>query len=111
MGPLVVSMPRTNYSSFGNADETACSQLIGGQSEEEMLLGWQMAGRLSKKVGWPVFISTSLVETFTNTTAGGSDTSDIDGSLMGGSMVALQAASYAEKEVARIILDRQAASS
>ena len=111
MGPLVVSMPRTKYSSFGNADETACSQLVGGQSEEEMMMGWQMAGRLSKKVGWPVFVSSSLVGSLMNNSDGSGDMGDLHGSIMGGNMVALQAASHAEKEVARIIMERKAASS
>lgn len=104
-------MPRTKYSSFGSADETACSQLVGGQSEEEMMMGWQMAGRLSKKVGWPVFVSSSLVGSLMNNTDGSGDVGDLDGNIMGGSMVAIRAAAYAEKEVARIILERKAASS
>jgi len=71
MGPLVVAMPRTNYkgafSSGGannNQGESSCSQLIGGDSEDQ-LIGWQMASRLSQRVGHPVFVSCSLTTSMT----------------------------------------------
>lgn len=63
MGPMVVAMPRSKYVGFGassNDDSAPCSQLISSSNDEEMMLGWQMASRLTKKVGWPIFVSTSL---------------------------------------------------
>ncbi len=63
MGPMVVAMPRSKYVGFGassNDESAPCSQLISSSNDEEMMLGWQMASRLTKKVGWPIFVSTSL---------------------------------------------------
>lgn len=60
MGPMVVAMPRSKYAGVGSIDEAPCSQLISSANDEEMMLGWQMASRLTKKVGWPIFVSTSL---------------------------------------------------
>jgi hypothetical protein len=92
-GPLVVAMPRSKYTGFGSNDEVPCSQLIGGANDEEVMLGWQMASRLTKKVGWPIFVSTSLYQNDTSMNELG------DTSL-------LHAAALTEKKIGDIILKR-----
>jgi hypothetical protein len=58
MGQLVVAMPRTSYQgAFGGVVDASTSQLLGGDSEEDQLLGSQMASRLSAKLGYPIFVS------------------------------------------------------
>lgn len=94
MGPLVVAMPRTKYQGLGG-NESACSQLISGENDEEMMLGWQMASRLSKKLGIAVFCSCSF----------GFDASDIvlQGGNLSDGVETIEAAALAEKEVGNII--------
>jgi Proteasome assembly chaperone 4 len=58
MGSVVVGFPRTQYKGSGSG-EAACSQLLGGDSEDQ-ILGWQMAGRLSQQLGYPIFVSCAL---------------------------------------------------
>lgn len=58
MGSLVVGFPRTQYKGSGSG-EASCSQLLGGDSEDQ-ILGWQMAGRLSQQLGFPIFVSCAL---------------------------------------------------
>lgn len=58
MGSVVVGFPRTKYKGVGNG-EASCSQLVGGDSEDS-ILGWQMAGRLSQQLGYPIFVSCAL---------------------------------------------------
>ena len=58
MGSVVVGFPRTQYKGSGSG-EPACSQLLGGDSEDQ-ILGWQMAGRLSQQLGYPIFVSCAL---------------------------------------------------
>ena len=99
MGSMVASMPRVNYSGAGTKGEAPCSQLIGSSNEEEMLLGWQIASRLSEKVGWPVFVSCSL-----GTNVAG--TEGLEGPTLGGSLAQL-AAGFAEKEVRKILMKRK----
>ena len=62
MGQLVVAMPRTSYKgAFGTNDrEASCSQLIGSVSNEDQMLGNQMASRLSTKSGMAIFVSCQL---------------------------------------------------
>lgn len=95
MGPLVVAMPRSKYVGLGSDGEAPCSQLIGGDNEEEMMLGWQMASRLTNKVGWPVFVSSSLYKNDSSIQGFGDDSS------------LLHAAAMAEKKVGDIILKRK----
>ena len=87
-----------------------CSQLISSPNDEEMMLGWQMACRLTKKVGWPVFVSTSLNKNNDATSA------YLDQRMEGGMMgmegfVDSSSISYcaalAEKKVGEIILKRK----
>jgi len=58
MGALSVAMPTPTYAK-STINETPNSQLLASSSEEEMMAGLQMASRLSRKVGWPVFVSSS----------------------------------------------------
>ena len=102
MGPLVVAMPRSKYAGVGSHDEAPCSQLISGANDEEMMLGWQMASRLTKKVGWPIFVSTSLDK---NNEVSLNKVEGIEGFDI--SSVLLSAA-LAEKKVGEIILRRKA---
>lgn len=102
MGPLVVAMPRSKYAGIGSHDEAPCSQLISGANDEEMMLGWQMASRLTKKVGWPIFVSTSLDK---NNEVSLDKVEGIEGFV--DSSISLSAA-LAEKKVGEIILRRKA---
>lgn len=107
MGPMCVSMPRTNYQGMGS-NESAISQLIGGLNEEEVILGNHMAARLSKKIGRPVFVSSSLGDMGSL----GSTTTSMDGDGLAGNSfgdvgsLAVHAAALAEKEVGRILLEK-----
>lgn len=109
MGPMCVSMPRTNYQGMGS-NESAISQLIGGLNEEEVILGNHMAARLSKKIGRPVFVSSSLGDMGSL----GSTTTNMDGDGLAGNAfgdvgnLAVHAAALAEKEVGRILLENMA---
>ena len=58
MGSLVVGFPRTQYKGSGSG-EASSSQLLGGDSEDQ-ILGWQMSGRLSQQLGFPIFVSCAL---------------------------------------------------
>lgn len=102
MGPLVVAMPRTKFSGVSrNSEEAPCSQLISGSSDEEMMLGWQMASRLSRKIGWPIFVSCSLGNNITGIESG-SAMNDFNG------LSAQRAAAFSEREVGKILADRKA---
>lgn len=95
LGPVVVGMPRTKYQGLGG-DEPACSQLIAGMDEEEMMLGWQIAARLSKKLGIPIYCACSLSD-------GLGSSQSFDFNKMSDGMVTIKACALAEKEVERII--------
>ncbi len=108
MGPLVVAMPRTKYAGMSGTDEAPCSQLIGGDNEEDIMIGNSMACRLTQKVGKPVFVSGSLES---GNGDGGCSTTALDG-LQGNAFgdinsleLTQQACSLAEKEIGRIILE------
>ena len=108
MGPLVVAMPRSKYAGFGSNNEVPCSQLIGGPDDEEMLLGWQMASRLTKKVGCPVFVSTSINSS--NGLGENSSNHDDNGTVLVRDLdesSVLHAVAMAEKTVGDIILKRK----
>jgi hypothetical protein len=60
MGQLTVAFPRTKYQgAFSGTGESSCSTLTGGHSDDQVL-GWQMASRLSQKLGYPIFVSCAL---------------------------------------------------
>ncbi len=116
MGPMVVAMPRSKYAGLGGGSsedvQVPCSQLISGPDDEEMMLGFQMASRLAKKVGWPVFVSSSL-DTNTNNSSDASMNMDRVEGMEGGfgfgdSSSVSYAAALAEKKVGEIILKRKA---
>jgi len=120
MGPLVVSMPRFKYigmsssSSSSTNGESPCSQLIGGENEDDQMIGWQMASRLSKKFGWPVLVACSLACTGTGTGTMGEGSATIvasdavsgDISINAAALQAHRAAALGEKEIGRILTDK-----
>lgn len=59
MGSLGLAMPRKRYAGM-QSDIPSYTQLIGGSSDEDMILGSGMACRLSDKLGFPVFVSLSI---------------------------------------------------
>jgi hypothetical protein len=61
MGPLALSMPPRNVRGVDDAAAVASStQLLGGSSEDDMILGHQISARLARRIGWPIFVSCSL---------------------------------------------------
>jgi len=61
MGPLLVSMPRSNYQgTFSASNESASSKLIGAINEDEEMMARQMSARLSRRLNRSVFVSCSL---------------------------------------------------
>jgi len=99
MGPMVVAMPRTKYSGFGSDNQSPCSQLIASPDEEEMMIGWHMASRLSRKFGCPIYASTAL----------GSNHASVNtlecGAIDGCSVQT--AAAFAEREIGEILMKRR----
>mmetsp|Transcript_14040 Transcript_14040/g.30494 ORF Transcript_14040/g.30494 Transcript_14040/m.30494 type:complete len:239 (+) Transcript_14040:220-936(+) len=113
MGPMALSMPRATYqhstasgSASSAVDELATTQLIGGESEEDMVVGQQMAARLGKKAGMPVYVCCSVHGA---SGAGGGNRNMMEGGEapgFGGSL-GQRAAALAELEVGRILLERK----
>jgi len=101
MGPTVIAMPRIKYSGM-SPFESPCSQLIGSDNEDDQMIGWQMASRLSQKLQWPIVLSCSLVAT----DMGGmmSGTGGEDGFGIGVNLLAHRAAALGEKEIGRLLL-------
>ena len=100
-GPLVLAMPRIYGAGSGAPSAT---QLLGGASEEDAVVGHQMATRLSGRTGIPVYVSCSL-HSSPPTAAGPAGTGpgpggDVPG--FGGSL-SQRAAALAEKEVGKIL--------
>lgn len=122
MGPMVLSMPRTSYqhstasgSASSAVDELATTQLIGGESEEDMVVGQQMAARLGKKAGMPIYVccsihsSPALAAGEGGGGGGGGNMNMMEGGEapgFGGSL-GQRAAALAEREVGRILLERK----
>ena len=101
MGSLSLSMPASTR--IGPSIPT--SQLIGGSSEEDMMLGQQISARLAKRIGWPVFVSCSFSDD------GGGDSSRQDGispAMAAGFDDSAMPAVLAEKEIARILMEEKA---
>ena len=112
MGPILLSYPST--SSAAGA-EPATTQLMGGESEEDMVVGHQMAARLARKVGMPVYVCSSIHSTPAPSSGGGGGGMGMVGAGMmeseaptgfGGSL-GQKAAALAEREVGRILLERK----
>jgi len=113
MGPILLSYPST--SSAAGA-EPATTQLMGGESEEDMVVGHQMAARLARKVGMPVYVCSSIHSTPVPSSGGGGGggMGMVGAGMMeseaptgfGGSL-GQKAAALAEREVGRILLERK----
>ncbi|KAL3797844.1 hypothetical protein HJC23_006882 [Cyclotella cryptica] len=95
MGSLSLSMPPSKQSSVHN--DVPSTQLIGGSSEEDMILGQQISARLAKRVGWPIFVSCSFH-------GWGDDSGSGEAFCLGMDVSPQLAAAVAEKEVARILI-------
>ncbi len=59
MGLLAPSMPPRNVRGV-DATAVSSTQLLGGSSEDDMILGHQVSARLARPAGWPIFVSCSL---------------------------------------------------
>lgn len=105
MGSLELSMPPVIQNS--RPERISSTQLLGGSSEGDMILGHQISERLAKRIGWPIFVSCSL----------GGWAGDASGTFEGGYTIASPASSMgyddsmqrhttalAEREVSRILL-------
>lgn len=106
MGPLVVAMPRTTYQgAFSTDQEASSTKLVGSPHEDEELLCRQMASRLAAKLGVSVFVSCSLDGSSSSamgTPTGPSVTQGVDAA-----MIQHRAAAMAEKEIYKLLQDRQ----
>jgi hypothetical protein len=101
MGPTVMAMPRIKFSGMP-PNESPCTQLIGGENEDDQIIGWQMACRLSHKLGWPIVVSCSLASTDMRREGLGMATED--GLIIGeGGAQSHRAAALGEKEVIRLL--------
>uniref|UniRef100_A0A7S0AS94 Uncharacterized protein n=1 Tax=Minutocellus polymorphus TaxID=265543 RepID=A0A7S0AS94_9STRA len=113
MGPVLLSYPRA--AAGGAGAEPATTQLVGGDSEEDMVVGHQMAARLAQKVGMPVYVCCSIHSTPAPSSGGGAGggMGMVGAGMMeseaptgfGGSL-GQKAAALAEREVGRILLQR-----
>jgi hypothetical protein len=65
MGPMVVAFPRVQYQGTATG-EASTSQLIGGESNEDVVLSQTMAMRLTHSLGYPVYVSCSLCSSHQN---------------------------------------------
>lgn len=100
-GHMVVAMPRTNYKgAFGTgAKEASCSHIIGSANSDDQMLASQMASRLSTRSSMAVFVSCQLSS---NSIAPEEWSEGLDSE-----MLSHLAAAAAEKEIWRILQDRQ----
>lgn len=95
MGPLLVAMPRTKYQdAFSSDTEASTSKLIGGDREDDEMIGRQMASRLSQRLGISVLVSCSLAGAPANMAA----SQGVDEAL-----IQHRAAALAEREIGRIL--------
>mmetsp|Transcript_1782 Transcript_1782/g.2564 ORF Transcript_1782/g.2564 Transcript_1782/m.2564 type:complete len:192 (-) Transcript_1782:694-1269(-) len=99
MGAMCVAMPFTEYQGFKTNGESPTSQLVGGECEEDMILGLQMANRLSQKVGWPVYVSCSLGSNIGHIESFGHDATN--------SSLAQYATALSEKTVMKILMEKK----
>lgn len=94
MGSLALSMPPSDSRQNG----VSSTQLLGGMSEDDMILGHQISARLAKRIGWPIFVSCSF----------GGWAGDSGGSVEDGgfddSTQRQHAVVLAERELSRILL-------
>jgi hypothetical protein len=59
MGSLALSVPPIVRNGRPRLD-VSTTQLLGGSSEEDMILGHHISARLAKRIGWPIFVSCSV---------------------------------------------------
>lgn len=90
MGSLSLSMPPPKHINYAPPS----TQLLGGNSEEDMILGQQVSCRLAKKIGWPIYVSCSFNES-------GEEGNEFG---LGLDVSPAMAVAVAEKEVAKILL-------
>ena len=116
MGSLALSMPPVIRNGRPRTDEAPTTQLLGGSSEEDMIMGHQISARLAKRIGWPIFVSCSFsgwggdsIGGSAAAAAGGQEgASDVLASpVLSGGLDPQHAAALAEKEVSRILLDEK----
>lgn len=93
MGSLSLSMP-PHARSGSSIMPTPTSQLLGGSSDEDMMLGQQMSARLAKRIGWPIFVSCSFSDFGQN---------GVSPALAAGFDDDTMPAAMAEKEVTKIL--------
>eukprot|EP00985_Skeletonema_marinoi_P004082 scaffold1801_cov96-Skeletonema_marinoi.AAC.4 len=93
LGSLSVSMPPSSRKGPSRMP-TPTSQLVGGSSDEDMMLGQQMSARLAKRIGWPIFVSCSFSDFGQN---------GVSPALAAGFDDDTMPAAMAEKEVTRIL--------
>lgn len=109
MGSLTLSMPPVKQNSV------ATTQLMGGSSEEDMILGHHISARLARRIGCPIYVSCSLSgwggDSGGGVAAGGGGEQGITSEMTSPALSAgydecLQqhAAALAEREVTRILL-------
>lgn len=60
MGSLTLSMPPVTRNGRPSLDGVSTTQLMGGSSEEDMILGHHISARLAKRIDCPIFVSCSL---------------------------------------------------
>ncbi len=60
MGSFALSMPPVIRNGRPSLDAASTTQLLGGSSEEDMILGHHISARLAKRIGCPIFVSCSL---------------------------------------------------
>ena len=105
MGSFALSMPPMilNNGRPMLDREIPTTQLLGGSSEEDMILGQQISTRLAKRVGWPIFVSCSFSGREGNSSGGGEGQ---EGDILSSDDDSMRqhSAALAEKEVARILL-------
>lgn len=93
MGSLSLSMP-TRAHGGSSIMPTPTTQLLGGSSDEDMMLGQQMSARLVKRIGWPIFVSCSFSDFGQN---------GVSPALAAGFDDDTMPAAMAEKEVTKIL--------
>lgn len=109
MGPLVISMPRTNYiGNISSVSDPSCSQLIAGENVDDQMIGWQMASRLSLQLGWPILVACSLAATsasanISTTFASSAALEEYNTAASEASLMSHRAAAMGEKEICRIL--------
>jgi len=106
MGSLALSMPPVIRNGRPRLDGVPTTQLLGGSSEEDMILGHQISARLAKRVGWPIFVSCSFSGLGGDSGGGATGGQDAMAPPSAGFEDSLpqHAPALAEREVSRILL-------